>query len=260
MIYKKKPLGPFTVDLNDSECTTVKRGREVFSQRSPRVSMRRSTISRRRRSAEVSRSLGGVLSAWMDSVAELEGSRWGAAGSVILADCSPAPYLPSIILESLASFAPLNKHRLYDPDGGSFEPLLSLLLYSSFLPSIIPSPSFTYFPRVAIIPFNHPSCSLLTDSRSVPACCPPLSLFPPVLTHRVLSSTSESSEHEDKSTDASGDAAPQSCPEVQSEAPKEDGLSTPIAAPQPEDNDELGPLPDNWEMAYTEKGEVYFIE
>lgn len=174
--------------------------------------------------------------------------------------------LSSIILESLASFAPLNKHTLYDPDGGSFEPLLSLLLYSSFLPSIIPSPSFTYFPRVAIIPFNHPSRSLLTNSRSVPACCPPPlsqppSLFPPVLTHPVLSSTSESSEHEDKSTDASGDAAPQSCPaEVQSEAPKEDGLSTPIAAPQLEDNDELGPLPDNWEMAYTEKGEVYFIE
>lgn len=126
--------------------------------------------------AEVSHSLGmggGVVSPWMDGVAELEGSRWGAAGSVILADCSPAPYLPSIILESLASFAPLNKHTLYDPDGGSFEPLLSLLLYSSFLPSIIPSPSFTYFPRVAIIPFNHPSRSLLTNSRSVPACCPP---------------------------------------------------------------------------------------
>lgn len=26
------------------------------------------------------------------------------------------------------------------------------------------------------------------------------------------------------------------------------------------DEEELGPLPDNWEMAYTEKGEVYFIE
>lgn len=30
--------------------------------------------------------------------------------------------------------------------------------------------------------------------------------------------------------------------------------------PKIEENDELGPLPDNWEMAYTEKGEVYFIE
>lgn len=68
----------------------------------------------------------------------------------------------------------------------------------------------------------------------------------------------ESSEHEDKSTDASGDAAPHSNPaEVPSEAPKDDGLSPKIAKPE---NDELGPLPDNWEMAYTEKGEVYFIE
>ncbi|KAG8142609.1 hypothetical protein E2320_005817, partial [Naja naja] len=30
--------------------------------------------------------------------------------------------------------------------------------------------------------------------------------------------------------------------------------------PKLEENDELGPLPDNWEMAYTEKGEVYFID
>lgn len=28
----------------------------------------------------------------------------------------------------------------------------------------------------------------------------------------------------------------------------------------PTDEDPLGPLPDNWEMAYTENGEVYFIE
>lgn len=55
--------------------------------------------------------------------------------------------------------------------------------------------------------------------------------------------------------------APQSNPaEVQSDAPKEDGLSPQITAPRPEESDELGPLPDNWEMAYTEKGEVYFIE
>jgi len=33
-----------------------------------------------------------------------------------------------------------------------------------------------------------------------------------------------------------------------------------MTLPKPEDNDELGPLPDSWEMAYTEKGEVYFIE
>lgn len=31
-----------------------------------------------------------------------------------------------------------------------------------------------------------------------------------------------------------------------------------LSHPPPEDP--LGPLPDNWEMAYTENGEVYFIE
>ena len=73
--------------------------------------------------------------------------------------------------------------------------------------------------------------------------------------------TSESSEHEDKSTDASGDIAPQSNPaEAPTEVPKEDGLSPKTVVPKPEENDELGLLPDNWEMAYTEKGEVYFIE
>lgn len=33
---------------------------------------------------------------------------------------------------------------------------------------------------------------------------------------------------------------------------------THLSHPPPEDP--LGPLPDNWEMAYTENGEVYFIE
>lgn len=32
------------------------------------------------------------------------------------------------------------------------------------------------------------------------------------------------------------------------------------AQPQASPEDPLGPLPDNWEMAYTENGEVYFIE
>ncbi|XP_065807246.1 membrane-associated guanylate kinase, WW and PDZ domain-containing protein 2a isoform X8 [Labrus bergylta] len=71
----------------------------------------------------------------------------------------------------------------------------------------------------------------------------------------------ESSEHEDKSTDASGDIGPPSHPaEAPTEALKEDGLSPKFTAPKPDENDELGPLPDNWEMAYTEKGEVYFID
>uniref|UniRef100_A0A674MHI1 Membrane-associated guanylate kinase, WW and PDZ domain-containing protein 1 n=1 Tax=Takifugu rubripes TaxID=31033 RepID=A0A674MHI1_TAKRU len=83
----------------------------------------------------------------------------------------------------------------------------------------------------------------------------------PIVNGNGVVVTPESSEHEDKSTDTSGDVAPQSNhAEVQSDAPKEDGLSPRITAPQPEETDELGPLPDNWEMAYTEKGEVYFID
>nr|XP_046235266.1 membrane-associated guanylate kinase, WW and PDZ domain-containing protein 2a isoform X4 [Scatophagus argus] len=83
----------------------------------------------------------------------------------------------------------------------------------------------------------------------------------PIVNGNGVAVTPESSEHEDKSTDASGDLAPQSNPaEVLTEAPKDDGLSPKITAPKPEENDELGPLPDNWEMAYTEKGEVYFID
>ncbi|KAG8005557.1 Membrane-associated guanylate kinase [Nibea albiflora] len=83
----------------------------------------------------------------------------------------------------------------------------------------------------------------------------------PIVNGNGVAVTPESSEHEDKSTDASGDIAPQSNPaEVPTEAPKDDGLSPKITVPKPEENDELGPLPDNWEMAYTEKGEVYFID
>uniref|UniRef100_A0A672ZF97 Membrane-associated guanylate kinase, WW and PDZ domain-containing protein 1 n=1 Tax=Sphaeramia orbicularis TaxID=375764 RepID=A0A672ZF97_9TELE len=73
--------------------------------------------------------------------------------------------------------------------------------------------------------------------------------------------TPDGCEHEDKSTDASGDIAPQINPaEVTSEVSKDDGQSPKTVVPKPEENDELGPLPDNWEMAYTEKGEVYFID
>uniref|UniRef100_A0AAQ4QF79 Membrane-associated guanylate kinase, WW and PDZ domain-containing protein 1 n=1 Tax=Gasterosteus aculeatus aculeatus TaxID=481459 RepID=A0AAQ4QF79_GASAC len=83
----------------------------------------------------------------------------------------------------------------------------------------------------------------------------------PVVNGNGVAVTPESSEHEDKSTDASGDAAPQSLPaEAPPEAPKEDGQSPKMTLPKPEENEELGPLPDNWEMAYTEKGEVYFID
>ncbi|MEQ2210390.1 hypothetical protein XENOCAPTIV_012751, partial [Xenoophorus captivus] len=58
-----------------------------------------------------------------------------------------------------------------------------------------------------------------------------------------------------------GDVRPQSNPvEAPAEVPQEDGQSPKTVVPKPEENDQLGPLPDNWEMAYTEKGEVYFIE
>lgn len=39
----------------------------------------------------------------------------------------------------------------------------------------------------------------------------------------------------------------------------ESGQQT-LAEPQVSPEDPLGPLPDNWEMAYTESGELYFIE
>ncbi|XP_014877207.1 membrane-associated guanylate kinase, WW and PDZ domain-containing protein 2-like, partial [Poecilia latipinna] len=83
----------------------------------------------------------------------------------------------------------------------------------------------------------------------------------PVVNGNGIAVTPESSEHEDKSTDASGDVGPQSNPaEAPAEIPQEDGQSPKTVVPKPEENDELGPLPDNWEMAYTEKGEVYFID
>ncbi|KAL2093822.1 hypothetical protein ACEWY4_011134 [Coilia grayii] len=86
----------------------------------------------------------------------------------------------------------------------------------------------------------------------------------PVVNGNGIAITPESSEHEDKSTDASGDAPPQSCPPetptlAAAEAPEEEG-EAPKSPADSQDNDELGPLPDNWEMAYTEKGEVYFID
>ncbi|XP_068891886.1 membrane-associated guanylate kinase, WW and PDZ domain-containing protein 2 isoform X9 [Aphelocoma coerulescens] len=74
--------------------------------------------------------------------------------------------------------------------------------------------------------------------------------------------TPESSEHEEKSTAVSGEvSATQPCPAPgygQPEEAKEDMDVT--KQTKPEENDDLGPLPDNWEMAYTEKGEVYFID
>ncbi|KAK1804358.1 hypothetical protein P4O66_020378 [Electrophorus voltai] len=86
----------------------------------------------------------------------------------------------------------------------------------------------------------------------------------PVVNGNGIAITPESSEHEDKSTDTSGEAAPQSCPPetptlTATDAPEEEG-EAPKSPPDSQSNDDLGPLPDNWEMAYTEKGEVYFID
>ncbi|XP_067172930.1 membrane-associated guanylate kinase, WW and PDZ domain-containing protein 2 isoform X2 [Apteryx mantelli] len=84
----------------------------------------------------------------------------------------------------------------------------------------------------------------------------------PVVNGNDMTVTPESSEHEEKSTAVSGEvSSTQPCPApgyTQPEEAKEDIDVT--KQTKPEENDDLGPLPDNWEMAYTEKGEVYFID
>lgn len=79
--------------------------------------------------------------------------------------------------------------------------------------------------------------------------------------------STESSEHEDKSTDASGEVAVEASIQAPASAEPptegEEAPKSPCKSPTKvldADEEELGPLPDNWEMAYTEKGEVYFIE
>ncbi|XP_050748114.1 membrane-associated guanylate kinase, WW and PDZ domain-containing protein 2 isoform X1 [Gymnogyps californianus] len=84
----------------------------------------------------------------------------------------------------------------------------------------------------------------------------------PVVNGNDVTVTPESSEHEEKSTGVPGEvSSTQPCPApgyTQPEEAKEDMDVT--KQTKPEENDDLGPLPDNWEMAYTEKGEVYFID
>ncbi|XP_013867710.1 membrane-associated guanylate kinase, WW and PDZ domain-containing protein 2 [Austrofundulus limnaeus] len=89
----------------------------------------------------------------------------------------------------------------------------------------------------------------------------------PVVNGNGVAITPELSEHEDKSTDASGEvavegsiqAAASSEPATEGEEAPKSPSKSPSKAPDV-DEEELGPLPDNWEMAYTEKGEVYFID
>ncbi|KAM4037560.1 membrane-associated guanylate kinase, WW and PDZ domain-containing protein 2 isoform 6-T6 [Anomaloglossus baeobatrachus] len=83
----------------------------------------------------------------------------------------------------------------------------------------------------------------------------------PVINGNGVAVTPESSEHEDKSTDASGENSSQPYSAPLYCQPDESKESMDLKKQlKPEDNDELGSLPDNWEMAYTEKGEVYFID
>lgn len=74
---------------------------------------------------------------------------------------------------------------------------------------------------------------------------------------------SDCSEQEEKSTEGSGDTAhTEGAVKEEKEETDTARAETEEDKPCPKDElcDELGPLPDNWEMAYTEKGEVYFIE
>ncbi|TRZ23859.1 hypothetical protein HGM15179_003250 [Zosterops borbonicus] len=84
----------------------------------------------------------------------------------------------------------------------------------------------------------------------------------PVVNGNDVTVTPESSEHEEKSTAVSGEASTtQPCPAPGYGQPEEAKEDTDVTKQsKPEENDDLGPLPDNWEMAYTEKGEVYFID
>uniref|UniRef100_A0A8C3RA65 Membrane associated guanylate kinase, WW and PDZ domain containing 2 n=1 Tax=Cyanoderma ruficeps TaxID=181631 RepID=A0A8C3RA65_9PASS len=84
----------------------------------------------------------------------------------------------------------------------------------------------------------------------------------PVVNGNDVTVTPESSEHEEKSTAVSGEASTtQPCPAPGYGEPEEAKEDTDVTKQsKPEENDDLGPLPDNWEMAYTEKGEVYFID
>ncbi|XP_032927728.1 membrane-associated guanylate kinase, WW and PDZ domain-containing protein 1 isoform X16 [Catharus ustulatus] len=76
----------------------------------------------------------------------------------------------------------------------------------------------------------------------------------------MSSSFTESGEQEEQSAQIAREAAPASSIERHTHAPTTDpSQSLPQYLP-PSAEDSLGPLPENWEMAYTENGEVYFID
>ncbi|XP_059790066.1 membrane-associated guanylate kinase, WW and PDZ domain-containing protein 2 isoform X10 [Balaenoptera ricei] len=83
----------------------------------------------------------------------------------------------------------------------------------------------------------------------------------PVVNGNGVVVTPESSEHEDKSAGASGETPSQPYPAPVYSQPEEVKEEMDDAKPtKPEEHEESDALPDNWEMAYTEKGEVYFID
>ncbi|KAL1777547.1 membrane-associated guanylate kinase, WW and PDZ domain-containing protein 2, partial [Sigmodon hispidus] len=83
----------------------------------------------------------------------------------------------------------------------------------------------------------------------------------PVVNGNGVVITPESSEHEDRSAGASGETPSQPYPAPVYSQPEELKEQVDDTKPtKPEENEDLDPLPDNWEMAYTEKGEVYFID
>ncbi|XP_060746132.1 membrane-associated guanylate kinase, WW and PDZ domain-containing protein 2a isoform X3 [Tachysurus vachellii] len=85
----------------------------------------------------------------------------------------------------------------------------------------------------------------------------------PVVNGNGITATLDCSEQEEKISDSSGDK-PHTYGTVREEKEETDTVRAESEQdkPRPKDElcDELGPLPDNWEMAYTEKGEVYFID
>ncbi|XP_026532946.1 membrane-associated guanylate kinase, WW and PDZ domain-containing protein 2 [Notechis scutatus] len=82
-----------------------------------------------------------------------------------------------------------------------------------------------------------------------------------VVNGNSMAITPESSEHEEKGPGVSGETSSQPYPAPVYSQPEEVKEEMDVTKhPKLEENDELGPLPDNWEMAYTEKGEVYFID
>ncbi|XP_038005593.1 membrane-associated guanylate kinase, WW and PDZ domain-containing protein 1 isoform X20 [Motacilla alba alba] len=72
--------------------------------------------------------------------------------------------------------------------------------------------------------------------------------------------TAESGDQEEHNAHSGREAAPPSTTERHTHVPTTDpSQSLPQYLP-PSAEDNLGPLPENWEMAYTENGEVYFID